>query len=338
MHRNTRASNSRAQARAFTLVELLVVIGIIAVLIGVLLPVLAGVAARGRDVKCQANLRSCVQMMLTYATENKGSLPYGWYYNRSDPVTWDDAAGDGRLTTVFSLISKMASKHYKGDDVFIQSGQSVNPEGSRNNYAPYIRCPEAEQAGPHICSYAVQFSAFITPYYERIMVASGPIQDKPARTRDLFPFTILIHDTAVHLPGMNEDVGYVGDADVDGQRFWRAAAIPQHRYYDFSDPYSRIPPGIYGNNKPTVMGSNWKNIDPRPLGAEGFNTFPYQGNLRFRHNKNTTCNVGYADGRVERVEAKFLANGDLRTHGALRKSFMIKWPNGMGLQRNPSVP
>ena len=63
----------RKPPHAFTLVELLVVIGIIAIIIGLLLPVLAGVQARGRDVKCQANLRSIVQAMYGYAAENGGS-------------------------------------------------------------------------------------------------------------------------------------------------------------------------------------------------------------------------------------------------------------------------
>jgi prepilin-type N-terminal cleavage/methylation domain-containing protein len=68
----------------FTLVELLVVIGIIGALIAILLPVLSGVQARGRDLKCQANLRSIAQAMLGYAAENKGYVPYGFYWNRSN--------------------------------------------------------------------------------------------------------------------------------------------------------------------------------------------------------------------------------------------------------------
>src|SRR5688500_17665649 len=121
--RNTSMSrHKRSSPRAFTLVELLVVIGIIAVLIGVLLPVLAGVSSRGRHVKCQSNLRTAVQMCMMYAAENKGSLPYGWYFNRGNSGPggdWEELPGNGgRLTTVFSLISRMAGKQYGGDDVF----------------------------------------------------------------------------------------------------------------------------------------------------------------------------------------------------------------------------
>ena len=329
----------RLRVRAFTLVELLVVIGIIAALIGILLPVLAGVSARGRDVKCQANLRTVGQMVLTYAAENKGSLPYGHYFNRSNPQTWDDDAGDGRLTTMWSILSRMSGKQYRGDDVFV-TGSGVNPEAKENG-APFLRCPEAEQVGQHICSYAGQFVAFATPFdYRRTNYPHpAPIQDRPAKTNDLLPFTILAWDTHVHLPGMTQDIGYVTGGDIDGQRLWLGPH--QARYYSLRDPFGQIPPGQLGQNRPVGLnvGSNvWKNIDPPPLGPEGFNTYPYQGNLRFRHNKDKSINVLYADGRVESIQAKLKPDKTMLSHPIQRKSFMIKWPSGLGLAPSPNAP
>ena len=61
--------------RAFTLVELLVVIGIIAVLISILLPTLSGVREQARSVQCLSNLRSCGQALYLYAQQNKGMFP-----------------------------------------------------------------------------------------------------------------------------------------------------------------------------------------------------------------------------------------------------------------------
>ena len=59
---------------AFTLVELLVVIGIIAVLMGILMPALNKAREASRIVQCGSNLRQIATAMLMYANANKGRL------------------------------------------------------------------------------------------------------------------------------------------------------------------------------------------------------------------------------------------------------------------------
>ena len=57
--------------------ELLVVIGIIAILTGMLMPALSSAREKAGEVKCLANIRSIIQSIYLYSNDNKGALVCG---------------------------------------------------------------------------------------------------------------------------------------------------------------------------------------------------------------------------------------------------------------------
>jgi prepilin-type N-terminal cleavage/methylation domain-containing protein/prepilin-type processing-associated H-X9-DG protein len=72
-------SVSSRRSRAFTLVELLVVIGIIAVLIAILLPALSSARESAKGVACLSNLRQLATAAHAYAVQYQGLFPIAQY-------------------------------------------------------------------------------------------------------------------------------------------------------------------------------------------------------------------------------------------------------------------
>src|SRR5512137_2453967 len=86
---------SKGGFTGFTLVELLVVIGIIALLVSILLPALSKAREMTYRIKCASNLKSIGQSLMLYSQENGGDYPRTYYIAYQDsPAPLTDTTAD----------------------------------------------------------------------------------------------------------------------------------------------------------------------------------------------------------------------------------------------------
>lgn len=114
--------------RAFTLVELLVVLLIIGGLLGILLPVLPRVRDSARSVACTANLRSIGQAMSMYLDENLGVFPSARYM----PPPWLSADTDPPLSEAMASVLEPTSQVWTcPGDALVHTAEYTDDDGAK---------------------------------------------------------------------------------------------------------------------------------------------------------------------------------------------------------------
>jgi prepilin-type N-terminal cleavage/methylation domain-containing protein/prepilin-type processing-associated H-X9-DG protein len=122
----------------FSLIELLVVIGIIAILIAILIPVLTKTREQSNRVQCLSNLRSLAQALTLYANTNKDRLP-----NQNKALTAvDPAAADVVLVALNRDYVRSAGVFHCRSDIDpvpekIDTADYLLPNSARTSYDFY---------------------------------------------------------------------------------------------------------------------------------------------------------------------------------------------------------
>lgn len=266
-----------ARLKAFTLVELLVVIGIIAVLIGILMPVLGKARQQGNLVVCQTHLREIGQAIAIYVIDNQGSLPFG---------QWNTGAQQGASDWSVLLINDL-NGHY--GNTYATAGMGY----SAINRGIFRDVDTIDGDGP------LHYSCHprLMPQNNETDPANPSVTLKPYRVSRIKRNS----EMALIMDGSQWQISTDGDPNAwDSQPVcW---AIDNWRFGEFGNSYSSAPLDYLQSNSQNA--DNGSNIDIG-LNQDTANNRTYlwwdcsNGQVRARHINNTAANFLFVDGHVE---------------------------------------
>lgn len=211
----------KSGSRGFTLVELLVVIGIITVLIAILLPALSRAREAAKTIQCCSNLRQVGQAATGYANDYGGSLPPGGI-----TVAYSNVYTNGVTGTWHQFLS-----------AYLMLGKSVS-DPSVVAVSPIFRCPSSLVEGG-MWHYSAP---------RRVMVQLAVITDRTYKvTRALRASEIML---AVDGVQAIDDLPTKATYARAGERLDNniSPVSESSGYYAPSDPTMNNP--IYGSDKP----------------------------------------------------------------------------------------
>jgi prepilin-type N-terminal cleavage/methylation domain-containing protein/prepilin-type processing-associated H-X9-DG protein len=309
-------------SRGFTLVELLVVIGIIALLVGILLPALSRAREAANDLKCKANLRTIGQGILLYATGNHQYYPMGaqgnGQSNAANPdsnAIWDKVVQQtlGRKGSIGSATTDQTGKI--GDAFICPSAIVISADSSaqKNDYS----------AHPRIMPRCNDPSNYTDPIMPPTPPFSRRAFTKAMKTTQIHNSAdvVLVADGAqCHVGqsfGGSSQYGYI---QQDGNAFEVFALA------DYSGAWSSTA-FEYGTPAPplaVMTGPGFGFNDQISVLYNGDFDDAHVGWLRFRHYNNTSINCLFCDGHVGSFKCSKAKNATVHGVSSYTTDFLRK--------------
>jgi prepilin-type N-terminal cleavage/methylation domain-containing protein/prepilin-type processing-associated H-X9-DG protein len=278
--------HERAQPgpRGFTLVELLVVIGIIALLIGILLPTLNKARQTAATTTCLSQLRQFGNVSFMYANDNNNYMFPSYWYNLSQP----------------SSLQNILSQYFK----LSKNGDAT---GVTNSLSQRIYlCPVVDNADTRQFPLTYSCNEGVHP------------NETPTGPGGSNVFYVDVNGNQIDLPvKMSQmrrpsEIISMTDGSLGAGSYTSGAFLAGGWMYrtNGNDPllitpkYAGVP---FTNPQSAGVGFSWA----------GNNDSVGNYTCRFRHNGNTACNAVFIDGHA----STFKLGNDGKTSDLLAKNF-----------------
>ena len=265
------------RAAAFTLTEVLVVLGIIAVLLSLLFPVISSVRAAAARVACAANLRQIGTVIHAYAVDNRGQLPVLYGGPEGGPqrpsATLNAVANDrgGMKLLVSPPIGTAGEAYLRSAKIFLcdawLSTSGYEQWGGNPDEFAYFPGwgPMPAEAGHRVMSYHYCYVPPGGDWYQQGAYVGGPGPHwkpgllagferyslsvrRPSSTTLMFESSVF---TLGGLPGVEQQHGYLGHVLYLDGHVMATDAREVNRYVEThgTPPSSPAGPAEIGNAK-----------------------------------------------------------------------------------------